>query len=313
MLGRLNANAHGHFTARGQYSAATVRGTIWSVANQCDGTLTHVKRGVVQVRDFRRRKTITLFTGQSYLAKAPHPSSAMRISTSVHGCTRAGRSAAIVSALLVALAAGAGLAASAQAATYTVGTLNDVTGRARIPPLAPARCGSSINYENALAATPNPPDTHRRPGRHVRPGQRRTRNHAVARDRRRGGAHHARGACRQACPRHACSTSRSRTAAARRRWPSRGSRSQAGPPTNATASSAATSSTPGRWSSTKTGSPKAPHPRAAGSPTTGARCSSSARSCRTTTAAPAAGTRAGSRTTAPLSAAPPASPARRRS
>ena len=63
VLGRLNASGHGHFTARGQYSAATVRGTVWSVANRCEGTLTHVKRGVVSVRDFRRRKTITLFTG----------------------------------------------------------------------------------------------------------------------------------------------------------------------------------------------------------------------------------------------------------
>ncbi len=71
VLGRLNANSHGHFTARGQYSASTVRGTIWSVENRCDGTLTRVTRGVVQVRDFRLRRTVTLFTGQSYLAKAP--------------------------------------------------------------------------------------------------------------------------------------------------------------------------------------------------------------------------------------------------
>ncbi len=34
---------------------------------------------------------------------------------------------------------------------------------------------------------------HHRPGGHVQPGQRRTRNHAVARDRRRGGTHHDRG------------------------------------------------------------------------------------------------------------------------
>jgi len=69
VLGRLSGSAHGKFTTRGQYSAATVRGTEWSVANQCDGTLTKVKRGVVSVRDFVRRKTITLFTGQSYLAR----------------------------------------------------------------------------------------------------------------------------------------------------------------------------------------------------------------------------------------------------
>ncbi|HEV3071725.1 MAG TPA: choice-of-anchor Q domain-containing protein [Solirubrobacteraceae bacterium] len=71
VLGRLTANSHGHFTGRGQYSAATVRGTIWGVTNRCDGTLTRVVRGVLSVRDFRQRKTITLFTGQTYLARAP--------------------------------------------------------------------------------------------------------------------------------------------------------------------------------------------------------------------------------------------------
>ncbi|HEV3071726.1 MAG TPA: choice-of-anchor Q domain-containing protein [Solirubrobacteraceae bacterium] len=71
VLGRLTANSHGHFTARGQYSSATVRGTIWGVQNRCDGTLTRVVRGELSVRDFRKRKTITLFTGQTYLARAP--------------------------------------------------------------------------------------------------------------------------------------------------------------------------------------------------------------------------------------------------
>ncbi len=73
VLGQLRASGHGNFTARGQDSAATVRGTVWGVKNQCDGTLTHVTRGVVTVRDFIRRKTITLFTGQSYLARGPRP------------------------------------------------------------------------------------------------------------------------------------------------------------------------------------------------------------------------------------------------
>jgi hypothetical protein len=73
VLGQLRASGHGNFTARGQDSAATVRGTVWGVKNQCDGTLTHVTRGVVSVRDFIRRKTITLFTGQSYLARGPRP------------------------------------------------------------------------------------------------------------------------------------------------------------------------------------------------------------------------------------------------
>jgi phosphodiesterase/alkaline phosphatase D-like protein len=71
VLGRIHGSAHGRFVTKGQYSAATVRGTIWSVSNQCNGTLTKVTRDVVTVRDFRRRKTITLLSGQSYLAKAP--------------------------------------------------------------------------------------------------------------------------------------------------------------------------------------------------------------------------------------------------
>jgi hypothetical protein len=71
VLGRLRGSAHGKFTTRGQYSAATVRGTIWSVTNRCDGTFTQVTRGIVSVRDFVRRRTITLHAGQHYLAKAP--------------------------------------------------------------------------------------------------------------------------------------------------------------------------------------------------------------------------------------------------
>jgi hypothetical protein len=72
VLGRLTGRDNGgRFATKGQYSAATVRGTEWGVRNLCDGTLTRVLRGVVSVRDFRLRKTITLRAGQHYLAKAP--------------------------------------------------------------------------------------------------------------------------------------------------------------------------------------------------------------------------------------------------
>jgi len=47
-----------------------VRGTRWLVEDRCDGTLTRVVRGTVRVRDFRLRRTITLRSGQSYLARA---------------------------------------------------------------------------------------------------------------------------------------------------------------------------------------------------------------------------------------------------
>ena len=47
----------------GKYSSATVRGTIWLVEDRCDGTLTKVTRGTVQVRDLRRKKTVTVKAG----------------------------------------------------------------------------------------------------------------------------------------------------------------------------------------------------------------------------------------------------------
>ncbi len=71
VLGQLNSSDHGKFSARGDYSAATVRGTVYSIKDTCAGTITKVTRGVVAVRDFRKRKTIVLSSGHSYLAKAP--------------------------------------------------------------------------------------------------------------------------------------------------------------------------------------------------------------------------------------------------
>ncbi|HTT31570.1 MAG TPA: hypothetical protein VMG37_24370 [Solirubrobacteraceae bacterium] len=59
---------HGNFRTTGRYSAATVLGTQWTVADRCDGTLTTVKRGRVNVLDFHTGKTITLRAGQSFLA-----------------------------------------------------------------------------------------------------------------------------------------------------------------------------------------------------------------------------------------------------
>jgi hypothetical protein len=69
-LQRLRARAHGRFSTRGRFSAATVRGTEWGTAERCDGTLTVVRRGTVVVTDFRRRIDITVKAGQKYLARA---------------------------------------------------------------------------------------------------------------------------------------------------------------------------------------------------------------------------------------------------
>ena len=55
----------------GRYSAATVRGTKWTIADRCDGTLTHDITDSVVVTDFVHHKTIILHAGQSYLARKP--------------------------------------------------------------------------------------------------------------------------------------------------------------------------------------------------------------------------------------------------
>jgi hypothetical protein len=59
----------GSFRTKGQYSAATVRGTKWNVQDSCAGTLTRVARGVIAVTDFVRHRTKVLRAGQRYLAK----------------------------------------------------------------------------------------------------------------------------------------------------------------------------------------------------------------------------------------------------
>jgi len=52
---RLWGDGKGRFRTRGRYSAATVRGTRWLTEDLCDGTLTRVSRGEVEVEDFTER------------------------------------------------------------------------------------------------------------------------------------------------------------------------------------------------------------------------------------------------------------------
>ena len=75
VLGALWGNGKGKFRTNGKYSSATVRGTIWLTQDRCDGTLTTVKRGTVSVRDFKRRKTVSVKAGHSYLARAQRAAS----------------------------------------------------------------------------------------------------------------------------------------------------------------------------------------------------------------------------------------------
>jgi hypothetical protein len=69
---RVWGDGRGRFRTRGRYSSAAVRGTKWIVEDRCDGTLTRVARrprsSRVVVRDFVRRRSVTVRAGRSYLA-----------------------------------------------------------------------------------------------------------------------------------------------------------------------------------------------------------------------------------------------------
>ena len=59
----------GRFRTRGRHGSASVRGTEWLTEDRCGGTFFTVREGTVDVRDFGRRRTVTLGAGASYLAR----------------------------------------------------------------------------------------------------------------------------------------------------------------------------------------------------------------------------------------------------
>ena len=46
-----------------------MRGTKWLVQDTCSTTLTRVKRGRVEVRDFVKKKTVFVKAGKRYIAR----------------------------------------------------------------------------------------------------------------------------------------------------------------------------------------------------------------------------------------------------
>ena len=66
---RLWGDGKGKFRTEGEFSSATVRGTIWLVEDRCDRTLTRVRQGRVAVRDKVKRKTVIVRAGKQYVAK----------------------------------------------------------------------------------------------------------------------------------------------------------------------------------------------------------------------------------------------------
>jgi hypothetical protein len=73
VLQLLHASGHGKFRTKGRYAAATVRGTIWTTADRCDGTLVHSIKDSVTVNDLVRHTTVIVRAGHSYLALAKPP------------------------------------------------------------------------------------------------------------------------------------------------------------------------------------------------------------------------------------------------
>jgi hypothetical protein len=66
---KLWGDGKGKFRTKGQYSAATIRGTKWLVQDTCTTTLTRVAQGVVAVEDFVKKKTIVVKKGKRYIAR----------------------------------------------------------------------------------------------------------------------------------------------------------------------------------------------------------------------------------------------------
>ena len=67
---RLWGSGSGRFRTRGLYSSGSVRGTKWLTLDTCDGTLTVVVEGVVDVTDFTTGKTVAVPAGDRYFASA---------------------------------------------------------------------------------------------------------------------------------------------------------------------------------------------------------------------------------------------------
>ena len=67
---KLWGDGKGKFRTKGQYSAATIRGTKWLVTDACTTTTTKVAQGTVSVDDFASGKTVVVRKGKSYVARA---------------------------------------------------------------------------------------------------------------------------------------------------------------------------------------------------------------------------------------------------
>jgi hypothetical protein len=67
---QVRAVTKGLWRSIGRASTTTVtKGATWALQDRCDGTLTTVRAGSARVRDKRRKRTVTVKAGRSYLAQ----------------------------------------------------------------------------------------------------------------------------------------------------------------------------------------------------------------------------------------------------
>ncbi|HEY6887891.1 MAG TPA: hypothetical protein VI300_08930, partial [Solirubrobacter sp.] len=66
---KLWGDGKGKFRTKGQYSAATIRGTRWYVEDGCRYTRTKVAVGSVNVRDEVKKRTFIVRRGKTYTAR----------------------------------------------------------------------------------------------------------------------------------------------------------------------------------------------------------------------------------------------------
>jgi hypothetical protein len=72
---RIKVRAKGRIKTQGRHGSAIVRGTRWIMVDRCasdpsPGTLVSVQEGVVAVRDFTLRRTVSVRRGERYLARS---------------------------------------------------------------------------------------------------------------------------------------------------------------------------------------------------------------------------------------------------
>jgi hypothetical protein len=70
-LGLVRATATAGFEVHARYGSATGSRATWTTTDRCDGLSASVTRGTVEVDDLGRRRTVAVFAGHTYLAKAP--------------------------------------------------------------------------------------------------------------------------------------------------------------------------------------------------------------------------------------------------